>query len=261
MNLVLDAAVITGAGRGLGRACALRLGALGLPVLCISRSQTALQTCEDIRKGGGQAEAIQIDLANPLSSQLTVTDWIRSKRYRRLGVLLSAGTLGSVGGILDSDPSVWAEAYITNVLGNLAVVKGLIPRMLDAKFGRIVGLAGGGAAYAYPRFSAYALSKVAMVRAMENLHEELAGKGNFASVCLAPGAMQTDMLDEVVAAGAEVRTLVPIDEPVDFVEAFFSASRCLFSGRYLHVRDAWRELLDSDESLQGDIWYLRRLEE
>ncbi len=259
MSQALDAVVITGAGQGLGKASALRMGKLGLPVLCIARSETADQTCQEIRDQGGEAEAMQVDLADVADAQSSVTDWIGSKPYRRLGVLLSAGTLGGRGGILDSEPGQWAEAYLTNVLGNLAVVKGLLPRMLDARFGRVIGLAGGGAAYAYPLFSAYALSKVAMVRAVENLQEELADKGDFACVCLAPGAMETEMLKQVRAAGAEVRTTVPVSESVDFVEAFFNAGKCGFSGRYLHVRDAWRVLLDSDQTLTGDAWLLRRI--
>lgn len=119
-------------------------------------------------------------------------------------------------------------------------------------------LSGGGAAYAYPLFSGYALSKTAMVRATENLHEELKGLGDFLSVCVAPGAMETDMLAQVRAAGAEVRTTVSLEEPVEFVTAFLETRECAFSGRFVHVRDAWRESMQQNP-MEKDQWLLRRI--
>jgi NAD(P)-dependent dehydrogenase (short-subunit alcohol dehydrogenase family) len=153
----------------------------------------------------------------------------------------------------------WARTLQVNLLGNLAVVRALLPRMLENAFGRIVTIAGGGAAYGFPLFSAYALSKVATVRATENLELELRGKGDFMAVCLAPGAMATRMLDSVRAAGAEVRTTVGIAEPVEFVARFIQARSCAFSGRFVHVRDDWRSWM-SPTTLPGEQWLLRRVE-
>lgn len=185
--------------------------------------------------------------------------WISAKPYRRLAVVLAAGTLGERGGLGDGDLGDWTRTFQTNVIGNLAVAKALLPTMKAAGFGRIVALAGGGAAYAYPLFSGYALSKTALVRAVENLAVELRGSGDFLTVCLAPGAMETDMLAAVRAAGAEVRTTVPIEEPVAFIREFIQAKGCGFSGRFVHVRDDWRAWLSAGE-IPDERWLLRRKE-
>lgn len=254
-----DAVIITGAGRGLGRAVALRCAADGLPVLCLARTESAAATCAAITAAGGRAESLALDLADSAAVENAIRLWIESRPFRRLAVVCAAGTLGPAGGLLDSTPADWARTMQTNVFGNLAVVRALLPRMLDGGYGRIITLAGGGAAYAYPLFSGYALSKTAIVRATENLDAELRGRGDFRTVCLAPGAMETDMLAQVRAAGAEVKTTVAMDEPVEFIASFLRAEACGFSGRFVHARDAWREW-QTPENVPGERWLLRRIE-
>lgn len=261
MTSFLDAVIVTGAGRGLGRAVAKRCGQLGILVLCISKTTNAGATCEEILSEGGKAESLVMDLADLETTERRVAAWIESTPYRHLAAVLAAGVLGQPGGLTDGDLPDWLNTYLINVLGNFAVLKGLLPRMLQARFGRVVTLAGGGAAYAYPLFSGYALSKTAMVRATENLHEELKDKGDFVTVCLAPGAMETDMLQKVRAACSEVRTAVAIEEPVQFIQEVILAPHCGFSGRYVHVRDEWRSRLSrTSDVAKRDLWLLRRVE-
>jgi NAD(P)-dependent dehydrogenase (short-subunit alcohol dehydrogenase family) len=132
--------------------------------------------------------------------------------------------------------------------------------MTEAGSGRVVFLAGGGAAYAYPLFPAYACTKASLVRAAENLHEDLRHKGDFSVVCLAPGAVDTDMLAEVRAAGAEVRTTAPVEEAVAFITAFLHSPNTALSGRFVHVRDSWNDVLSGGFRPAPDHWKLRRVE-
>jgi NAD(P)-dependent dehydrogenase (short-subunit alcohol dehydrogenase family) len=258
-TMMLDAVVVTGAGRGLGRAVALRLGEAQIPVMCIARTNTSEATRNAIVAAGGSAESCAVDLADPSRTEEVMAAWIGERPYKRIGVVLAAGTLGCGGGLMEGNLSDWTTTFNINVLGNLAILRALLPRMLANRFGRIVSIAGGGAAYAYPLFSAYAISKTAMVRATENLGVELKERGDFATVCLAPGAMETSMLQQVRAAGAEVRTVVPMDEAVAFIWEFLQAPSCAFSGRFVHVRDDWRSWLTT-KVLEDDRWLLRRLE-
>jgi 3-oxoacyl-[acyl-carrier protein] reductase len=258
---VIDFAVVSGAGRGIGKAVAMDLAARGVPVLCLSRTESALRTVDEIRAKGGQAEALVSNGAEYEATETRVAGWAAGCTARRIAVVLAAGALGPCGPLAASSLKDWDLCYRVNVLGNLAVLHGLLPLLLDRRFGRIVFFAGGGAAYAYPVFPAYAAAKSALVRVVENLHEDLAGQGNFAVVCLAPGAVETDMHRQVRAAGAEVKTLATVDEPVRFVWSFASAERCAFSGCFVHVRDDWQTHLDSDKPLAGPAhWKLRRVE-
>jgi NAD(P)-dependent dehydrogenase (short-subunit alcohol dehydrogenase family) len=255
-----DAVVVTGAGRGIGRAVAIALGVRGLPTLCIARTSSAEATMDTIRCGGGIAEALTLDLADHRTAERAVSLWVGERPYRRLGVVLAAAELGPRGPLEESGLDAWAHAFEVNVLGNLAVVRALLGRMLETGAGRVVFLAGGGAAYAYPVFPAYACTKAALVRAAENLHEDLLTRGDFAVVCLAPGAVETDMLRQVRAARADVRTTAPADDAVRFVEAFLSSPATALSGRLVHVRDAWSRAMDGADGLPADRWKLRRAE-
>src|SRR5258708_14774993 len=186
-----EAFVVTGAGRGIGRAVALAVGRTGRPVLCISRTRSAEATSDAIRGAGGSAEALTLAIADHVDTERTLSAWIAQRPHRLIALVLAAAELGPRGPLAVADPSEWARTMGVNLLGNLAVVRGLLARMLDAGFGRMVFFGGGGAAYAYPVFPAYAASKAAVVRAVENLHEDLSDKGDFAAVCLAPGAVET----------------------------------------------------------------------
>jgi NAD(P)-dependent dehydrogenase (short-subunit alcohol dehydrogenase family) len=203
---------------------------------------------------------MSIDLADHAGTEQALLRWISDRSCRRLGVVLAAGELGPAGPLPESDLSAWAHTFAVNVLGNLAVLRGLLGRMLEDAFGRIVFFGGGGAGYAYPVFPAYACSKAALVRAVENIHEDLKERGDFSVVCLAPGAVETDLLRKVRAAGAEVRTTAPPDDAVRFVEAFLTRDSRALSGRFIHVRDSWPEFLVPNAQLPDSRWKLRRAE-
>ena len=257
----LDTVVITGAGRGIGKAAALHMARTGTRILCISQSANAAETARLITAEGGAAESLSIDLADYANAESTVSAWIGRHPGQRIGVVLAAAILGASGPLIHTDLATWDLAYRVGVLGNLAVLKALLPRMTEAKFGRIAGFSGGGSAYANPMFPAYSAAKTAMVRAVENLHEDLKDKGDFAAVCLAPGAVDTDMLQQVRGAGGYVKTTVGMEEPVGFLERFLTAESCGFSGCFVHVRDSYGHLLNSGERIpNSSLWKLRRIE-
>ena len=96
------------------------------------------------------------------------------------------------------------------LLGNLAVYAGLLPECWKTIWPGHLSSAAAGRRMPIRCFPAYAASKAAMVSTVENMQEDLDGKGDFAVVCLAPGANQTDTLERIRAAGAEIKTTVDI---------------------------------------------------
>ena len=258
----LDTIVITGAGRGIGKASALDLAKTGAHILCISQSANSEETAKQIKAGGHSASSLRMDLTDYGSAESAMGEWIALHRSERIGVVLAAAILGASGPLIGTDLKTWDLAYRAGVLGNLAVLKALLPSMYRSRFGRIIGFAGGGSAFANPTFPAYAAAKTAMVRAIENLHEDIKDKGDFATVCLAPGAVETDMLQQVLDAGGLVKTRVGIEEPVGFIQRFLTAESCGFSGCFVHVRDSYQHLLNGTDRLvsSDNQWKLRRIE-
>ncbi len=253
--------IVTGAGRGIGRNIALAFGKQGATVLSISRSNLCDETARQIRDAGGKAESLQIDLADFREAGKALATWLAGTSFARIGIVLAAGSLGPSGTLANTSLAEWDLTFRSNVLGNLAIVQAALPRMIENSFGRLVFFAGGGAAYAYPIFPAYAISKTALVRAVENLHEDLKDKGDFAAAILAPGAVDTDILAAVRAQGGYVKTTVAMEEPVGFVREFINATSVGFSGAFVHVRDDWASYLNNDKQAEKkDLWKLRRVE-
>lgn len=256
----IDAVIISGAGRGIGRAIALDLAKNGTFILCISKSKSCAETANEINNSGGKAEALELDIKDYEKTEKALSDWLNNKPYKNIGLVLAAGILGPKGPLTESSLKEWDDCHKVNVLGALAIIKSLLPRMLQNRFGRIVTFAGGGAAYPNPTFPAYSETKTAMVRITENINEDLKDKGDFSIVCLGPGAIETDMLKQVRDSGGIVKTTANISEPVSFVKSFLEAKTCGFSGSFVHVRNNWADFLNTDKKINDSFWKLRRVE-
>jgi NAD(P)-dependent dehydrogenase (short-subunit alcohol dehydrogenase family) len=254
---MIDHVLVTGASSGIGQAIALRLAAKKIPLLLVGRPDSTGRTRRLIENLGGEAEVFPCDLEDYARIQKELPLFINARPTARWGVVLAAAVLDSTersGALSD-----YERVFRVNVVGNLAVLEGCLPAMTSVNFGRVVFFAGGGAAYAYPIFPAYGLSKVSTVRLVENLATVYPRSSGLSFVCLSPGAVDTPMLAKVVAAGGEVKTKTSVEEPIGFVESYLASTSTALSGRYIHVRDDWRAVLDGARDLARDEFFLRRL--
>src|SRR5204862_6702902 len=114
----------------------------------------------------------------------------------------NAGVYGPMGLIEDVNWADWVRAIEINVYGSILPCRALLAHFKQHSYGKIVQLSGGGATNPLPRLSAYAASKAAIVRFMESLALEV--RDSHIDVnAIAPGALNTRMLDEVLAAGPD----------------------------------------------------------
>jgi NAD(P)-dependent dehydrogenase (short-subunit alcohol dehydrogenase family) len=254
---MLDLVIITGASRGIGGNIASQCNEnVARNLITISSS--------------GKHKHIDWETNNLISLKLNLSDHknvceavqaaVSDMNVKSLGVILCGAQLGEPGGLFASELEDWDKTYQCNVLGNLAVVKACSQIITAGAKTRIAFFAGGGGAYGYPEFSGYALSKVATVRAVENVGMEFAKMGVDASiVAVAPGAVATDMLAKVLANGGSVKTKTDIKEPTNFVWNFledkFDAKN--LNGRFVHVRDI---LSSVNWETNADLFKLRRVQ-
>src|SRR6185369_7098575 len=117
-------------------------------------------------------------------------------------LVCNAGVYGPMGPTDTVDLSEWRRAMDINIFGMLLPCRALIPHFKQAGYGKVVVLSGGGATNPLPNISAYAASKAAVVRLAETFAEELR-EWHIDVNCVAPGALKTRLVDQVLAAGPE----------------------------------------------------------
>jgi NAD(P)-dependent dehydrogenase (short-subunit alcohol dehydrogenase family) len=186
----------------------------------------------------------------------------------------NAGVYGPIGPIEEVDWDVWLQAIEINLFGSILLCRALVPHLKANGYGKIVQLSGGGATNPLPRFSAYAASKAAVVRFAETLAEEV--RGDHIDVnCIAPGALNTRLLDEVLTAGASraghtfhERSLkqkqeggTPLSKGADLAVFLGSAASDGITGKLLSaVWDPWETLPEHRAELSpSDVYTLRRI--
>jgi NAD(P)-dependent dehydrogenase (short-subunit alcohol dehydrogenase family) len=186
----------------------------------------------------------------------------------------NAGVQGPMGPTEDLDLEEWRQTFETNLYGVLFTCRALLPHFRTQGYGKILNLSGGGAASPRPFFSAYAASKAAVVRLTENMAEELRGK-HIDVNAVAPGALNTQMLQQTLAGGPELIGQGQYAQALKQQEAGGSsieraAALCVYlasaasdgiTGRLISAPwDPWPTLHEHSADLaSSDIYTLRRI--
>ena len=203
-NLLGEVAVVTGAGRGLGRALAIGLAAAGARVAVVARSADQIaETVNLIQAGGGTATAVRADVSDPFA----VREMAREARERLgpISVLVNnAGSGGPIGPTWEADAGDWWRCIETNLRGPFLCCREVVPGMVAAGRGRIINVASGAGTRRVPYMSAYVASKAALIQLSDCLAGEVkdAGVSVFA---IQPGTMRTSMAEAVLDSPETVR--------------------------------------------------------
>lgn len=200
MSLENKVVVITGGGRGIGQTAALRCAEQGAEVVIAARSQKELnETAAEIEeKTGRKVLAIVCDVS---STEQVKSLFERAEREAGpvYGLICAAAVYGPMGLLEDQSLEEWETALNINVMGTVRCLHTALKYMKPRRQGRIVLFSGGGEGK-FPRFSSYVSSKGAIWRLTETIAAE-AFPENIYINAIAPGAVNTKLMDDVLAAG------------------------------------------------------------
>jgi len=202
-------ALVTGGGRGIGRAIALRLAADGHAVAVASRSRGQLdQVVREIEAAGGTALAATCDVTR----QEDVTRTVEAVR-RQLGdvsvLVNNAGVSGPLGPVGVVDPQAWWAAQAVHVLGSLLFMTAIVPRMADSGGGRIINICSVAGVIIANNFSSYAVAKSTLIRLSEHVAAERRDQ-HIQVFPIQPGTILTDMARDTVAMPDAARWAAPL---------------------------------------------------
>jgi NAD(P)-dependent dehydrogenase (short-subunit alcohol dehydrogenase family) len=271
------AAIITGASQGLGLAIARAYVDAGASVMLCARDETALARARDeVARLAGNDQRVESQAAD-VSDESDVRRLVEAAiaAFGHVQVLVNnAGVYGPMGSVEDVDWASWVRAIEINLYGSVLPIRAVLPHFKQHGYGKIIQLSGGGATNPLPRITAYAAAKAAIVRLAESVAIDVKDYGIDVN-SIAPGALNTRMMDELIAAGPEAvgdgfyqrmksiarEGATPLTLGAELAVYLGSAASDGITGRLLSaVWDPWKNLQARRADLDAsDIYTLRRI--
>lgn len=263
VDLTGQVALVTGGGRGLGRAFAVALAKAGAHVAVTARTGASLaETVEMIERAGGRALAVPGDVSAPeavahvvrtAESQLGLVDILVN----------SAGVVGPLGYDWEVDPEDWWQAFEINMRGPFLYARAVLPGMVKRRRGRIVNLSTGAGFGRLPQMDAYCATKAALTQWTKCLAADIQAHG-VTVFAFHPGFVRTSMVtyltspDVPTAVRAYFQSLlsqgrdVPIERSAQMLLFLVSGRADALSGRFIRAQDNEEELVHRAEEIRRD---------
>ena len=275
MRLRDQVAIITGAGRGIGRAIALAYAREGAKLVLAARTRNELEeTARQAQALGTVACVIPTNVSNQAQVNEMVSQTL--ERFSTIDILVNnAGILGPFGPLQGTDVAEWTRAIQVNLIGTYLCCQAVLPVMLRQNHGKIINLSGSGGANASENLSAYGSTKAAVVRLTEILSLELIDN-NIQVNALGPGAIHTRMWEEMRDRAHEIGDAesyergqritsgggASIEQAAELAVLLASPASTTLSGRLI---DATRDDLSDlpqriPEIMASEAYTLRRVE-
>jgi 3-oxoacyl-[acyl-carrier protein] reductase len=184
-------ALITGASRGIGRACALELAKAGAKVALAARQRDKLEeVADEIRAAGGEAFVVTLDLSSHDSIKEAISNV--AKEFGRVDILVNNAGMTKDGLALRMKPDDWNLVLQTNLSGAFFCIQQVISPMMRERWGRIVNISSVVGQAGNAGQANYAASKAGLIGLTKSLAQEL-GSRNITVNAVAPGFIETDM--------------------------------------------------------------------
>jgi NAD(P)-dependent dehydrogenase (short-subunit alcohol dehydrogenase family) len=271
IDLGAQVAIVTGGGRGIGRAMALALAKSGAAVAVVARSTDQLAQTVALVEGAGRR-------AIPITADVTdqqATEQMAREVEQQLGpvdlLVNNAGAPTSAGPLWETDPDEWWRCIDVNLRGPFLCSRAVLPGMVARRRGRIITTASGAGLGPWPYVAAYAIGKCAAIRFSENLAAETKEHG-ISVFSISPGFVRTGMVEAIAGSSEDEKWLggffrrslaaghdVPPERAANLVVLLASGQADSLSGCYIGVGDDVAEMVRRAEEIQQDELYTLRL--
>lgn len=206
-------AIITGGGRGLGKATALAFAKEGIDVAITGRNEKVLKaTVSEIEALGVKAIYSVFDVGKYDQVKLSIKDII--DHLGGVDILVNNAGIAAIGSFNDMPVEQWTEMIQTNIMGMYYVTKEVLPHLINQNEGDIFNVSSTAGLNGNPNISAYCASKFAVIGMSESLMKEVR-KNNIRVVTLTPSTIESDM---TIGLGMLEKGSENVLQPQDFAE-------------------------------------------
>lgn len=190
MRLKGQTAIVTGGGKGIGRAICLALAREGADIVIAARTEKDIrETARMVEKEGGRALAVSTDIRIEEDVKKMVSDAVNT--FGRIDILVNNAGVGYRKYLVETSREEYENIMDTNVKGMFFCTKYALPYLLKRGEGRIINMSSGAGKHGIPRLSIYCASKFAIIGFTESIAYEIGGGVRVYAVC--PASVDTDM--------------------------------------------------------------------
>jgi 3-oxoacyl-[acyl-carrier protein] reductase len=219
-------ALITGAGKGIGKAVAIALAKEGVNVILVSRTQSDVeQLAEETSNLGVKSLALSADVADINSINSAVEKALAE--FKHIDILINSAGIASFGKFLELEPEAWERIIQVNLMGTYYTTRAIIPNMIERQTGDIINISSTAGLNGNALTSAYSASKFAVLGLTDSLMQEMR-KHNIRVTALTPSTVATDMAKDLNLTDGNPEKVMQSEDMADLIIAQLKLNRRVF---------------------------------
>ena len=219
-------ALITGAGKGIGKAVAIALAKEGVNLILISRTQKDIeQLADEASNLGVKALALSADVSDINSINSAVEKALT--QFKSIDILINSAGIASFGKFLELEPDAWERIIQVNLMGTYYTTRAVIPNMIERQSGDIINISSTAGLNGNALTSAYSASKFAVLGLTDSLMQEMR-KHNIRVTALTPSTVATDMAKDLNLTDGNPEKVMQSEDMADLIIAQLKLNRRVF---------------------------------
>ena len=219
-------ALITGAGKGIGKAVAIALAKEGVNVILMARTQSDLdEVAKEVNALGVKSMTVIADVADITSVNTAVEKALAE--FKTIDILVNNAGIAAFGKFLELEPSAWENIIKVNLMGTYYVTRAVLPNMIERQMGDIINISSTAGLNGNAMTSAYSASKFAVLGLTDSLMQEVR-KHNIRVTALTPSTVATTMAKELKLTDGNPDKVMQAEDMAELIIAQLKLNRRVF---------------------------------
>ncbi|WP_281237684.1 3-ketoacyl-ACP reductase [Flavobacterium praedii] len=225
-NLKNKTALITGAGKGIGKAVAIALAKEGVNVILLARTQSDIdEVAKEVKALGVKSLALTADVADINSVNSAVEKALAE--FKSIDILINNAGIAAFGNFLELEPAAWERIIQVNLMGTYYVTRAVLPNMIEKQTGDIINISSTAGLNGNALTSAYSASKFAVLGLTDSLMQEVR-KHNIRVTALTPSTVATDLAKELNLTDGNPEKVMQPEDIAELIIAQLKLNRRVF---------------------------------